>query len=175
MDRIDAIRARAADLHDHRVQKGGDPTKPYEFALHEAGARDLEVRRLPAGHPQLKGGRALLQRASATILHENTGNEFLDAFLVAHEIGHHEFGGAVDIPPTLEIDPARSAAPSSVGADRVVDYPARARAGSLCLPISLAPKSNATFCLTRSFSRGWPKLPDRVPPLRMEPSEFPVF
>ncbi|MEL6415981.1 MAG: DNA helicase UvrD, partial [Pseudomonadota bacterium] len=109
------------------MNKGDDPTQPYEFVLAEAGARDLEVRRLPAGHPQLKSGRALLQRASATILHEDTGNMFLDAFLVAHEIGHHEFGGEVDIPPTMEVDPARSADPSSVGADRVVDYSNRAR------------------------------------------------
>ncbi|GAA6182649.1 UvrD-helicase domain-containing protein [Shimia sp. NS0008-38b] len=127
MDRIEAIRARATDLHNHRVNKGGDPAQPYEFVLAEAEVRDLEVRRLPAGHPQLKGGKALLQRASATILHEDTGNMFLDAFLVAHEIGHHEFGGEVDIPPTMEVDPARSADPSSAGADRVVDYSNRAR------------------------------------------------
>lgn len=127
MDRIEAIRTRAAALHDLRVSEGGSPTTPHNFVLGEAEARDLEVRRLPAGHPQLKGGKALLQRASGTILHEDTGNTFLDAFLVAHEIGHHEFGGEVDIPPTMEIDPARSADPSSVGADRVVDYSNRAR------------------------------------------------
>ena len=127
MDRIEAIRVRATDLHNHRVNEGGDPTQPYELVLAEAGARDLEVRRLPAGHPQLKGGKALLQRASATILHEDTGDVFLDAFLVAHEVGHHEFGGEVDIPPIMEVDPARSADPSSVGADRVVDYSNRAR------------------------------------------------
>ncbi|MFQ1699913.1 hypothetical protein ACJ5NV_04885 [Loktanella agnita] len=70
MDRIEAIHARATDIHNHLVNNGGDPTKPYEFVLVEAGVRDLEVRRLPAGHPQLKSGKALLQRASATILHE---------------------------------------------------------------------------------------------------------
>ena len=127
MDRIEVIRARAADLYAQRIEKGGDPTQPYQFALREAKARDLEVGKRPAGHPQLKGGRAILQKASATILHEDTGNAFLDAFLVAHEIGHDEFGGEVEIPPTLEIDPARSADPSSVGADRVVDYSNRAR------------------------------------------------
>lgn len=127
MDRIETIRACAADLHAQCRDKGGDPNRPYEFALCEAKRRDLEVRKRPAGHPQLKGGRAVLQKTSATILHEDTGNAFLDAFLVAHEIGHHEFGGEVDIPPTMEIDPARSADPSSVGADRVVDYSNRAR------------------------------------------------
>ncbi|MDA8586530.1 UvrD-helicase domain-containing protein [Rhodobacteraceae bacterium] len=127
MDRIETIRACAADLHAQCREKGGDPSRPYEFALCEAKRGDLEVRKRPAGHPQLKGGRAVLQKTSATILHEDTGNAFLDAFLVAHEIGHHEFGGEVDIPPTMEIDPARSADPSSVGADRVVDYSNRAR------------------------------------------------
>jgi len=127
MDRIDTIRARAADLHAQCKEEGGDPTKPYDFVLREARDRDLEVRKRPAGHPQLKGGRALLQVATGTILHEDTGNDFLDAFLVAHEIGHDEFGGEVDIPPTMAIDPARSADPSSVGADRVVDYSNRAR------------------------------------------------
>lgn len=127
MDRIEAIRARAAYLHAERTNKGGDPTDPYDFALCEAKDRDIEVRKLPSGHPQLNGGRALFQRHAGVILHEDTGSTFLDAFLVAHELGHDEFGGVVDIPPTMNIDPARSADPSSVGADRVVDYSNRAR------------------------------------------------
>ncbi|MAW86934.1 MAG: DNA helicase UvrD, partial [Phyllobacteriaceae bacterium] len=127
MDRIEATRTRAADLHAERTGKGGDPTNPYEFALHEARDRDIEVRKLPAGHPQLNGGRALFQRHAGVILHEDTGSAFLDAFLVAHELGHDEFGGLVDVPPVMGIDPARSADPSSVGADRVVDYSNRAR------------------------------------------------
>ena len=146
MDRIETIRARAADLHAQCKEKGGDPTKPYEFVLREARDRDLEVRKRPADHPQLKGGRALLQKATGTVLHEETGSDFFDAFLVAHEIGHDEFGGEVDIPPTMEIDPARSADPSSVGADRVIDYSNRAReevqmdlfAREFLLPRSLA-------------------------------------
>lgn len=127
MDRTEAIRRRAAELHIERTNKNGDPTDPYEFALLEAKDRDLEVKKLPAGHPQLNGGRALLQKKAGVVLHEDTGSAFLDAFLVAHEIGHDEFGGEVDIPPTMQIDPARSADPSSVGADRVVDYSNRAR------------------------------------------------
>lgn len=127
MDRIEAIRTRAADLHVERTSKGGDPTTPYDFALREAEDRDIEVRKLSAGHPQLNGGRALFQRDAGVILHEDTGSAFLDAFLVAHELGHDEFGGLMDILPTMNIDPARSADPSSVGADRVVDYSNRAR------------------------------------------------
>ncbi len=127
MDRIEVIRARAADLHAERKNNRGDPTDPYDFALREAKDRDLEVRKLAVGHPQLNGGRALLQKNAGVILHEDAGSAFLDAFLVAHEIGHDEFGGMVDIAPTTEIDPARSADPSSVGADRVVDYSNRGR------------------------------------------------
>lgn len=127
MDQIETTRARASALHAGRVAKNGDPTHPYAFVLDEAEDRDIEVRKLPAGHPQLKGGRALFQTAARTILHEDTGNAFLDAFLVAHEIGHDEFGGAVDVLPTVTIDPARSADPSSVGAERVIDYSYRAR------------------------------------------------
>lgn len=127
MDRVEAVRRCAARHHDARVTKGGDPTSPYVFACDEAKARDIEVRRLAPGHPQLKGGRALLQPRAKVILHEDTGNEFLDAFLVAHEIGHDEYGGDVEIPPTMSIDPMRSSDPASVGADRVVDYSNRAR------------------------------------------------
>jgi superfamily I DNA/RNA helicase len=127
MDRIETIRALAAGLHARCKRNGGEPTAPYEFALREAKSRDLEVRKLPVGHPQLKGGRALFHKQTGTILHEDTGNAFYNAFLVAHEIGHDEFGGEVEIPPTMEVDPARSADPSSVGADRVVDYSNRAR------------------------------------------------
>ncbi len=127
MDRIEAVRRCAARLHTERRSKGGDPTQPYSFALQEAEARDYEVRKLAPDHPQLKGGRALLQPRAKVILHEDTGNEFLNAFLVAHELGHDEFGGGIDVPPTVNIDPARSSAPASVGADRVVDYSNRAR------------------------------------------------
>ena len=127
MDRIEAVRRCAARLHTERRSKGGDPTQPYSFALQEAEARDYEVRKLAPNHPQLKGGRALLQPRAKVILHEDTGIEFLNAFLVAHEIGHDEFGGGIDVRPTMNIDPARSSDPASVGADRVVDYSNRAR------------------------------------------------
>lgn len=127
MDRIEAVRRCAARLHTERRSKGGDPTQPYSFALQEAEARDYEVRKLAPDHPQLKGGRALLQPRAKVILHEDTGIEFLNAFLVAHEIGHDEFGGGIDVRPTMNIDPARSSDPASVGADRVVDYSNRAR------------------------------------------------
>jgi superfamily I DNA/RNA helicase len=127
MDRIETTRARASALHAERVAKNSDPTHPYAFVLDEAKDRDIEVSKLPAGHPQFKGGRALFQTAARAILHEDTGNAFLDAFLVAHEIGHDEFGGAVDVSTMVVIDPARSADPSSVGAERIIDYSSRAR------------------------------------------------
>lgn len=81
MDRIEAIRRCAARLHNNRVVEGNDPTQPYAFACLEAEARDFEVRKLPPGHPQLKGGRALLQPRAKVILHEDTRDEFLNAIL----------------------------------------------------------------------------------------------
>jgi len=127
MDRIEAIRFRAAELHRARVEKGGDPTLPYELALLEAAGRDIEVSKLPKGHAMLRGGRALYKSSNAVILHEETGDTFINAFLVAHELGHAEFGGSVEIPPTTDVDPTRSSDPASVGSDRVVDYSNRAR------------------------------------------------
>lgn len=127
MDRVEAVRHRAAELHDEVVRRGGDPSNPYAFAKLEADRRDIEISRLQAGHPQLRNGRALYKQDAGVILHEDSGSPFMDAFLVAHELGHAEFGGDVEILPAQNIDPARSVDPASVGADRVVDYSNRAR------------------------------------------------
>ena len=127
MDRVEAIRLRAAELHEDVLRREGDPTDPYAFACLEAANRDIEISKLPAGHPLLRGGRALYKHDARVILHEDTSNDFLNAFLVAHELGHAEFGGDVEITPVKNVDPARSSDPASVGADRVVDYSNRAR------------------------------------------------
>ena len=75
----------------------------------------------------LVGGRAVYDQDAAAIRHEDTGNDFQNAFLVAHEIGHSEYGGYVDQGLACEVDWARAADPASIGADRVVDYSRRAR------------------------------------------------
>ena len=48
-------------------------------------------------------------------------------FTVAHEIGHSELGDDPEAGPPMQIEPARSAEPSPVGLDRVVDYGRRQR------------------------------------------------
>lgn len=127
MDQIELSRRRASELHKALTAKGGDPCAPYDFVLLEATGRDIEVQSYAPGHPMLQGGRALYQREAGVILHEDTGDEFLNAFFVAHELGHAEFGGHVEMQPTLAVDPARSADPASTGADRVLDYSNKAR------------------------------------------------
>lgn len=146
MDSIELARQRAAELHKALTSEGGDPTQPYEFVQREADRRDIEVRAYKPGDAMLNGGRALYDENARAIRHENTGDSFLNAFLVAHEIGHAEYGGHLELSPTLDVDPARSADPAATGADRVVDYSRKARqevqmdlfARELLFPRSLA-------------------------------------
>ncbi len=127
MDRIELARQKAAVLHENLIKKGGNPEDSLSFALLEAKRRDIEVRSYPKGHAQLEGGRALFDSNAYSIRHEDTGNAFLDAFLIAHEIGHDEFDSTDDATPTIEVDPARSADPSATGAERLVDYSHKGR------------------------------------------------
>ena len=127
MDAIERVRQRAAELHDELVLLGADPKEPYEFVRREAERRDIEVRAYPSGDPMLGGGRAVYDADAGAIRHEKTASDFQNAFLVAHEIGHSEYGGFVDLGSPCEVDWARSADPASIGADRVVDYSRRAR------------------------------------------------
>lgn len=126
MDIVEFARQRAAALHDELVCAGYDPAQSYAFVLEEAGRRDIEVRGYPPGHAMLNGGRALFDPAG-TIRHERTGDEFLDAFFVAHEIGHAELGGHTEITASIEIDPTRPSDGGASGAERAVDYSRKAR------------------------------------------------
>ena len=127
MDAIEVARQRASELHEALAQSGAKPTEPYKFVLREAERRDIEVRAYRSGDPMLGGGRAVYDADGGAIRHEETGDAFLNAFLVAHEIGHAEFGGHVELGPTCEVDLTHSADPAATGADRVVDYSKRAR------------------------------------------------
>ena len=127
MDAIELARQRAAELHDVLVHMGADPMNPYEFVRREASRRDIEVRVYQPDDPMLGGGQALYDENAGTIRHEETGDVFLNAFLVAHEIGHAEYCGHVELSPTHDVDWARSADPAATGADRVVDYSSEAR------------------------------------------------
>lgn len=127
MDAIELGRRRASELHDTAVARGLDPTQPYAFAVGEAANRGLDVEKAAPGHASLDKGRATLIPEDDLIIHEDAGTAFEQAFLVAHEIGHHELGDA-EVPPTaLDSDMTRASEPSPTGIDRVVDYGRRQR------------------------------------------------
>lgn len=126
-DRIELARRRAAELHAAVVSDGGDPCKPYKFVCREATRREIDVSRVPVDDVRLCGGRAVFDPEAWLILHEDSGNAFTDAFLVAHELGHVEFGGQDEFLAIADIDPERSSGSTGVGMDRVVDYSNRER------------------------------------------------
>ena len=96
----------------------------------------------------LNGGRALYDPAG-TIRHERTGDEFLDAFFVAHEIGHAEFGGHTEITASTEIDLTRPSDGGASGAERAVDYSRKARQE---VQMDLFARE---FLFPRSLARRW--------------------
>src|SRR6185437_7919748 len=93
MDAIEISRQVAERLHREAVERGCDPWRPYEFVLAEARRRDLAVEKVPTGDVRLHGGQALYDPDALLILHEDAGDAFAQAFLVAHEVGHVELGG----------------------------------------------------------------------------------
>ena len=122
MDRIEVTRRRAAELHLEAVALGNSPEDVYEFAKAEATRRGIEVAKVPLGDVRLCGGRAVFDSDAWLILHEQTGDPFMDAFLISHEIGHVEFGGEDEAFTAVEVDPTRASGSAGVGADRVIDY-----------------------------------------------------
>lgn len=127
MDTIEVTRRTAEGLHLAAVQRGADPWRPYDFVRNEAERRLIEVEKLPKGDTRLRGARASYDPGALTILHEDTGDDFLNAFLVAHEIGHVEFGGVNEATLSFDADPARPAEAAPIGVDRVIDYGRRER------------------------------------------------
>ena len=127
MDAIEISRQTAERLHLEAVKRGCDPWRPYAFVLAEAARRDLVVEKVPIGDVQLHGGRATFDPDALLILHEDAGNEFVHAFLVAHELGHVEFDGREEADVTASADPMRPAEAAPIGIDRVVDYGRRER------------------------------------------------
>ncbi|MFN5997320.1 MAG: UvrD-helicase domain-containing protein [Paracoccaceae bacterium] len=127
MDAIELGRRRAAELHTAAVTRGFDPTNPYAFAVAVAKDLGLDVDTANPGAAVLDSGRATLVPSDDLIVHENVGSPFDQAFLVAHEIGHHALGDATAPITVIEADPARVSEPSPTGIDRVVDYGRRQR------------------------------------------------
>lgn len=127
MDSIEVSRQRAERLHADAIAAGHDPWNPYAFACAEAKRRDLAVEKVPSGDVQLFGGRALYDPDALLILHEETGDNFTNAFLVSHELGHVECEGPAEPFLSMAIDPLRSSEAVPLGVDRVVDYSRRER------------------------------------------------
>jgi superfamily I DNA/RNA helicase len=127
MDSIEVSRQRAERLHADAIAAGDDPWNSYAFACAEAKRRDLVVEKVPPGDVRLFGGRALYDPDALLILHEETGDNFTNAFLVAHEVGHVDCEGLAEPFLSIAIDPLRSSETIPLGVDRVVDYSRRER------------------------------------------------
>ncbi|MFB9268369.1 UvrD-helicase domain-containing protein [Bradyrhizobium erythrophlei] len=127
MDAVELARQTAERLHLEAVSRGADPWKPYDFAKAEAKRRTIAVEKLPKGDVRLRGALALWDPDALTVLHEDAGDDFANAFLVSHELGHIELGGSAEESVSLSADPSRPAEAAPVGVDRVVDYGRRER------------------------------------------------
>ena len=127
MDANEVSRQTAERLHFAAVSCGDDPRQPYAFACAEAKRRNLAVEKVPQNDIRLHGGRALYDPDALLILHEDAGDDFANAFLVAHEVGHAEFGGLEEFTSTTSADPLRSSEAAPVGVERVIDYSRKER------------------------------------------------
>ncbi|RWK51053.1 ATP-dependent helicase [Mesorhizobium sp.] len=127
MDGIEIARRRAAEINRELIAKGSDITKPYQLALAAADAAGVEVQKVDRGSPMLNGARAIYDPTTPLILHEATGSDFDDAFLVAHEVGHVQLGDRTQRDEARHIDPSRPSEMPPVGAERVEDYSRRQR------------------------------------------------
>lgn len=127
MDAVELARQSAAELHARTVASGHDPWRPLAFVVAEMRRRDLDVESTAKGAAILNGGRATFLASERLVLHENSGSEFEQAFLVAHELGHVVLGDDPGDEVVWDADPMRSAESSPVGIDRVVGYGSRQR------------------------------------------------
>lgn len=105
-------------MHAGAVARGSNPTDPYAFVVAIAGDLGLDVDVAAPGAAVLDNGRATLVPEDDLIIHEDAGSPFERAFLVAHEIGHHELGDASASPTVTEADPQRTVDAMRECADR---------------------------------------------------------
>ncbi|WP_455186637.1 UvrD-helicase domain-containing protein, partial [Azospirillum palustre] len=127
MDAIELARQHAARLHDDVVGKGADAWCPLAIATATAKKLELDIERIEPGSPLLSGGRAHFDPKDRVIRHEDCGDDFHKAFLIAHELGHASLGDDLAEHTAYEVDPARSSEAAPVGEDRVTDYSRRQR------------------------------------------------
>lgn len=147
MDAVELARQKAARLHATVVEAGVDSWLPLEIVAAAAHASDIkEITGLKPGSALLNGARAKFDPQSRSILHEDTGDAFLTAFLIAHELGHAVLGDDRLHYAACEVDPARSSETAPDGEERVADYSRKSRrevqmdlfARELLLPRSVA-------------------------------------
>ncbi|WP_374818914.1 UvrD-helicase domain-containing protein [Brucella grignonensis] len=127
MDSVEVARRLAADINAELVAKGADIRYPYGLAVAAAERAGVEVQRVGKGSGMLNGARAIYDPSMPVIIHEATGSDFGDAFLVAHEVGHVELGDRTQRYETIEADASRPSEMPPVGAERVEDYSRRQR------------------------------------------------
>lgn len=128
MDAIELGRQRAAALHADLVTQGCDPWKPMDIARLAAASLGIdEVLPLPKGSPLLAASRAKYDPRSHSIVYEDCGDSFLNAFLIGHEVGHAALGDDRIPCAALELDPARPSEAAPVGEERVADYSSKSR------------------------------------------------
>lgn len=149
MDAIESARQEAEKLHLAAIRAGADITNPLAFASAEAERRDIELCALPAGDPQLKGGRAVYDSHGDTILYENSGSNFEQAFLIAHEIAHLVLEGGEEDFIAEDVDAARPSEEPAIGVERVLDYGSHERR-EVVMDIFAR-----EFLLPRSLLRSW--------------------
>lgn len=127
MDRIEAARREAEGIHRAAVALGNKPDELLALVQAEARRRDVLLFAVPPGDSVLKGGLAVFDRQSRSILYEDCGTDFDRAFLIAHELGHVIIEGGTEDAVTKQVESDRSVEDSPVGVDRVLDYGARER------------------------------------------------
>ena len=84
MDAIEVARRRAASINAELIAAGADIRLPYELATAASDMAGVEVQRVAKGSAILNGARAIYDPDMPVIIHEATGSDFEDAFLVAH-------------------------------------------------------------------------------------------
>ncbi|MBP0447265.1 UvrD-helicase domain-containing protein [Roseomonas sp. SSH11] len=128
MDSLEAARQAAAALHAEVVAKLPAGWGPYDLAVAAARHRDdTQVNKVAPGSAILHRGRARYRADIGVIAHEDTGDEFENALLVAHEVGHLELEGRTNSDPVSDVDSLASVERSPGGVEALTDYSRRER------------------------------------------------
>ncbi len=122
MDATEAARREAQRIHQAAVAAGDDPWNLLELVQKEATRRGIDVYALPKNDSALKGGQAVFDSQTGSIMYEEVGSSFDRAFLIAHELGHLILEGGEHDVITTHVEPDRSSENAPVGIERVLDY-----------------------------------------------------